>query len=122
MKKGKTWLISENARKPIDKRKLKEKVKVEISYMRAEDMKQADREGLNDIYRTSEVLKNLRLSREALSNYEEIGLIQPQRSEFSQYREFDFYDVARLLAIDFYKKCGFSASGIKEMLLQKGPL
>lgn len=122
VKKGKTWLIPENARKPIDKRKLKEKVKVEIPYMQAEDMKQADREGLNDIYRTSEVLKNLGLSREALRYYEEIGLIQPKRSEFSQYREFDFYDVSRLLAIDFYKKRGFSASGIKEMLLQKEPL
>lgn len=121
VKKGKTWLVPENARKPIDKRKSKEKVKVEIPYMQVEDMKQADVEGLNDIYRTSEVMKNLGLSREALRYYEEIGLIQPRRSKFSQYREFDFYDVSRLLAIDFYKKRGFSASGIKEMFTQKEP-
>lgn len=122
VKKGKTWLVPENARKPIDKRRSKEKVKVEIPYMQAEDMKQADREGLNDRYRTGEVLENLGLSRETLRYYEEIGLIQPRRSKFSQYREFDFYDVSRLLAIDFYKKRGFSASSIKEMLLQKEPL
>ncbi len=82
-------------------------------------MKQADREGLNVIYRTSEVLENLGLSRETLRYYEEIGLIKPKRRQSSQYREFDFYDVSRLMAIDFYKKRGFSVSDIKEMLLQK---
>ena len=122
VKKGKTWLIPENARKPIDKRKSKEKVKVEIPHMQVEDMEQAERDGLNDIYRTSEVLENLGLSRDTLRYYEEIGLIQPKRSKFSQYREFDFFDVSRLLAIDFYKKRGFSTSDIKEILLPKESL
>ena len=119
VKKGKTWLIPEDARKPMDRRKSKEKMKIDIPHMQVEEMKQADKEGFNVIYRTSEILKNLGLSREALRYYEEIGLIRPKRSKYSQYREFDFYDVSRLMAIDFYKKRGFSASNIKEMLLNK---
>lgn len=122
VKKGKTWLIPVDAKKPMDKRKSKEKRKMEIPYMQVEEMKQADREGLNDSYHTSEVLENLGLSREALRYYEEIGLIQPKRSKYSQYREFDFFDVSRLLAIDFYKKRGFSTSNIKELFQQKEPL
>lgn len=119
IKKGKTWLVPENANKPLDKRMLKENDMVEIPYMHSEDMKRAVKEGINDIYQTREVLENLSMSRETLRYYEEIGLIQPRRSQFNQYREFDFYDISRLLAIDFYKKRGFSASGIKERLMQK---
>ena len=103
----------------MDKRKSEEKVKKGITHMQVEEMKQADREGLNVIYRTSEILENLGLSRETLRYYEEIGLIKPKRRQSSLYREFDFYDVSRLMAIDFYKKRGFSVSDIKEMLLQK---
>ena len=119
LKKGKTWLIPEDARKPMDRRTSKEKTKIDIPYMQIAEMRQADREGLDVIYRTSEVLNNLALSRETLRYYEEIGLIRPKRSKFSQYREFDFMDVSRLMAIDFYKKRGFSAGDIKEKLLQK---
>lgn len=121
VKKGKIWLIPENVKKPIDKRRLKEKLKTEIPYIRMEDMDQAEHEGLNDIYRTSEVLENIGLSRESLRYYEEIGLIRPKRNKYSQYRKFDFFDVSHLLAIDFYKKRGFSASSIKELSLQKDP-
>lgn len=86
----------EEVRKPMDRRKSKGKMKIDTSQTRLEEMKQADREGLNAIYRTSEVVENLGLSRETLRYYEEIGLIKPKRRQSSQYREFDFYDVSRL--------------------------
>ncbi len=119
VKKGKTWLIPEGAFRPADKRRVKEKRKIEIPSTMPEDINQMEKAGLNDIYRTSEVMENLGVSRELLRYYEEIGLIQPKRNRISQYREFDFYDVSRLLAIDFYKKRGFSASEIKELSMEK---
>lgn len=91
VKKGKTWLIPENAKKPADRRRTKEKLKMELPYMQAEDINQADRERVKDIYKISDVMENLGLSRESLRYYEEIGLIQPKRSKYSQYREYDFF-------------------------------
>ena len=56
------------------------------------------------------------LPRETLRYYEEIGLIKPKRGQYSRYREFDLFDMSRLMAIDFYKKRGFSPVAIKGML------
>ena len=70
----------------------------------------------NAVYHTSEVYHHLGFTRETLRYYEEIGLIKPKRDPFSQYREFGFYDMSHLMAIDFYRKRGFTPVEIKNLL------
>ncbi len=118
IKKGKTWLLLAHAEKPGDNRFSKNKMVVgdnpelqgalqKINSMDSDN---------NSIYRTNDLYKNLGLTRETLRYYEEIGLIAPGRNQSSQYREFTFDDVSRLMAIDFYKKRGFSPLEIKELI------
>ena len=68
---------------------------------------QPDIDYMENRYHTKEVSRNLGFTRETLRYYEELGLIRPQRGENGQYREFDFFDISRLMAIDFYKKRGY---------------
>lgn len=67
------------------------------------------------IYHASDIFDNLGLTRETLRYYEEIGLIKPKRNKYSQYREFDLYDMSRLLMIDFFKKRGFDTTEIRDL-------
>lgn len=77
---------------------------------------QPDIDYMENRYHTKEVSRNLGFTRETLRYYEELGLIRPQRGENGQYREFDFFDISRLMAIDFYKKRGFSPLEIKKLM------
>ena len=66
------------------------------------------------------MFRHLGFTRETLRYYEEIGLLSPKRSQGSQYREFDLYDMSRLMSIDFYKKRGFSPVEMKGLLKETG--
>lgn len=113
VKKGKVWLIPADAEKPADRRCSRQK------RQNGDDTSAEPYDG-NDtaddtVYNTSDVYHSLGLTRETLRYYEKIGLISPGRSESSQYREFDLYDMSRLLAIDFFRKRGFNAAEIREL-------
>lgn len=118
MKKGKTWLLPAHAEKPVDNRFSKNKmVVVENSELQGELQKINSMDSNNNaVYRANDLYKNLGLTRETLRYYEKIGLIAPERSDSSQYREFTFDDISRLMSIDFYKKRGFAPLEIKELM------
>lgn len=118
MKKGKTWLIPAHAEKPVDNRLSKNKIVVgDNPELQGELYKINRMDSENDaVYRANDLYKNLGLTRETLRYYEEIGLIAPMRNQLSQYREFTFEDVSRLMSIDFYKKRGFTPLEIKGLM------
>lgn len=118
VKKGKVWFIPADAEKPVDKRYSKRKIKSVDSSLsgKIHSVGDIDIDNISTIYRTSDVYNNLGFSRETLRYYEEIGLIKPKRSKYSQYREFDFFDMSHLMAIDFFKKRGFATAEVKELL------
>lgn len=118
VKKGKVWFIPADAEKPVDKRYSKRKIKFLDSSLsgKTHNIGEVDTDNISTIYRTSDVYNNLGFSRETLRYYEEIGLIKPKRSKYSQYREFDFFDMSHLMAIDFFKKRGFATAEIRELL------
>ena len=121
LKKGKTWLLPAYAEKPIDNRFTKNKIVVEDNpelQGALNNINKMDTDN-NTIYRTNDLYKNLGLTRETLRYYEEMGLIMPERNQNSQYREFTFADVAHLMAIDFYKKRGFSPFEIQKLMQSK---
>lgn len=76
---------------------------------------------IDRLYRSGDVYKQFGLTRDTLRYYEEIGLIAPRRSEYSGYRTFDLYDMAHLMAIDFYKKRGFTPAETKSFLSAASP-
>ncbi|MDO4274192.1 MAG: MerR family transcriptional regulator [Eubacteriales bacterium] len=118
LKKGKTWLLPAHAEKPHDHRFSKNKMVIEDNPQlqgALQKINSMDSDN-NDIYFTNDVYKNLGLTRETLRYYEEIGLISPERNRISQYREFSFDDVSRLMTIDFYKKRGFTPLEIKKLM------
>jgi DNA-binding transcriptional MerR regulator len=124
VKKGKKWIIPVNSEKPVDKRYSKKKINIkENSELQGErqNINKTDIENITAIYRTSDIYKNLGLTREILRYYEEIGLINPKRNQDNQYREFDFFDISHLMAIDFYKKRGFRPLEIKELMKASKP-
>lgn len=112
IKKGKTWFIPKTCEKPIDLRYSKKRVNIQGGENKTVEI---DKEDLSTIYHTSDVFHDLGLTRETLRYYEKIGLIKPKRRQESQYREFDFYDMSHLMAIDFYKKRGFSSLEIRDL-------
>lgn len=121
IKKGKSWLVPVSAEKPMDKRHFKKTVKTKDGRIEKgnEDLFTTDNGRLGSasaVYHTKDVFRHLGFTREALRYYEEIGLLSPKRSQGSQYREFDLYDMSRLMSIDFYKKRGFSPVEMKELL------
>lgn len=69
-------------------------------------------------YRTSQLLKILGVSRDALRYYEEKGIVKPDHDETNHYRQYDDYDIYTLLVTDFYKKRNLSMKEIRE--LQEG--
>lgn len=75
-----------------------------------------DADNSSTIYHANDLYKNLRLTRETLRYYEDIGLITPERNRSSQYREFTFSDVSHLMSIDFYRKRGFTPLEIREIM------
>ncbi len=117
VKKGKTWFIPSYAEKPADKRHLKKKVKTAAdNIMQTELVAEMEKTDTDAVYHTRDVSHHLGFTRETLRYYEEIGLISPKREKYSQYREFDFYDMSHLMAIDFYRKRGFTPIQIKNLL------
>lgn len=119
IKKGKTWLIPVNAEKPVDKRSSRKKRKTCNSEEQI-SINKKDVDNLETIYHANDVYKNLGLTRETLRYYEEIGLINPKRNPDSQYRNFDFFDISHIMAIDFFKKRGFSSLEVKELMNMAG--
>lgn len=119
VKKGKTWFIPVDAEKPIDKRYSRKIInsKESSSFTDKFSVDECDADIISTVYHTKDIFEYLGLSRETLRYYEEIGLIKPQRNLYSNYREFDLYDMSRLMSIDFYKKRGFSPIEIKDLLL-----
>lgn len=115
VKKGKTWFVPAHSEKPADRRCSKKKINtadnITIKPKAINEIEKTDA-----IYHTGEVYNHLGFSRETLRYYEEIGLISPKREKYSQYREFGFYDMSHLMAIDFYKKRGFTPIQIKKLL------
>ena len=108
--RGKTWLIPAHAEKPSDHRYRKNKMMVQDNpelQGALQSINKLDSDN-STVYRAKDLYQNLGLTRETLRYYEEIGLIAPERNQSSQYREFTFEDVSRLMSIDFYKKRGFS--------------
>ena len=112
-KKGKTWLIPASAEKPLDQRYKKQTVKTIVPAGQGGSLESI---GEAETYHTTDVYQTLGLTRETLRYYEDVGLIQPKRSSQSQYREFDLYDMSRLMSIDFFRKRGFSPVEIRELL------
>ena len=112
VKKGKVWLVPASADKPFDRRISKKNVLV----TELNENSISDADDLSEIYHVKDVYENLGLSRETLRYYEEIGLISTKRNSESQYREFDFLDISHLMAIDFYKKRGFTPLEIKKLM------
>lgn len=113
IKKGGAWLVPAGTEKPFDKRRSRQKAVVK----EAENLDITENDSLSAVFRTGNVYRSLGLTRETLRYYEEIGLIEPKRSPYSQYREFDVYDISRLMAIDFFKKRGFTPSEIHDSLI-----
>jgi DNA-binding transcriptional MerR regulator len=119
VKKGKVWLIPAGSEKPSDKRFSKTKIAIQEDSDLQGDLQRinkADVDNSSIIYHANELYKNLNITRDTLRYYEEIGLILPERNEKSQYREFTFSDISHLMAIDFYRKRGFSPFEIKKLM------
>lgn len=119
VKKGKTWLVPRNAERPVDNRFIKKRIPAHYSEnlkRTQENIYEKDMENMENIYHARDIYENLGLTRETLRYYEEIGLINPKRDPDSQYRNFDFFDISHLMAIDFFKKRGFSALEVKELM------
>ena len=117
IKKGKTWFIPSHAGKPADRRYSRKKVRPAAdNIMQTEPITEIEKTGTDAIYHTRDVFHHLGFTRETLRYYEETGLISPKREKYSQYREFDFYDMSRLMTIDFYRKRGFTPVQIKNLL------
>lgn len=119
VKKGKVWLIPADAEKPADRRYSTKAVESAVDRETGGEpysISEAEQEGIAAIYHTGDVYHHLGLTRETLRYYEDIGLIKPKRGRYSQYREFDFFDMSHLMAIDFYRKRGFTPVEIKSIM------
>ena len=115
IKKGKTWLIPLGAKKPLDKRQkiIKEPVESIISAVDG-DINQIDIRKAADRYYIQELNDFIGVTREGIRYCERLGLIRPMRELTNNYRTFNGFDVFRLMAIDFYRKRGFSNPEIKD--------
>ena len=117
VKKGKTWFVPADSPKPLDKRYSRDTIKAKEDRIVGDTLAADAVESA--VYHTKDISEHLGLTRETLRYYEEIGLIKPKRGQYSRYREFDLFDMSRLMAIDFYKKRGFSSVAIRGMLEAK---
>ncbi|GAJ99825.1 MerR family transcriptional regulator [Geomicrobium sp. JCM 19055] len=70
------------------------------------------------IYKTSDLLEMIDVSRDALRYYEKQGILNPRHNEQNNYRQYTDKDIYRLLVTDFYKKRNLSLKEIKT--LQQG--
>ncbi len=124
VKKAKAWLIPARAEKPADKRFSRNRIVIPDNRNLQGDLQkinQTDIDNSSIVYHANDLYKNLSLTRETLRYYEEIGLIAPARNRNSQYREFTFSDVSRLMAIDFFKKRGFTPLEIRDLTQTETP-
>lgn len=116
VKRGKTWLIPASAEKPADKRRKKKVMKLTDRNVQSKHIHETEKADIKAVYHTRDVYHHLGFTRETLRYYEEMGLIRPRRDRYSQYREFGFYDMSHLMAIDFYRKRGFTPVQMKKLL------
>jgi len=119
VKKGKIWFIPENTEKPADKRASKNRIVIQDNSSLQGDFElinKPDNDNNSVMYHVNDLYKNLNITRDTLRYYEEIGLVTPGRDRNSQYREFTFTDVYRLMSIDFYRKRGFTPLEIKKLM------
>lgn len=108
IKKGRFWLIPSTAEKPEDKRYSKGNVNIEKKN-KFEKYDEQVKTYMMESYTSSDVYKNLGLTRDTIRYYEKLGLLKLKRNEYSSYRIFDYEDIALLMAIDFFRKRGFTA-------------
>lgn len=66
-------------------------------------------------YLVNELASITGMTRDTLRYYEQQGLIQPKKNQYNNYREFEFNDIYRLMAIDFYRKRDFSIKEIRDL-------
>lgn len=78
------------------------------------DVNQVNIRKASDRYHIQEINDFIGVTREGIRYYERLGLIQPMREHANNYRTFNGFDVFRLMAIDFYRKRGFSNPKIKD--------
>lgn len=122
IKKGKTWLIPINAKKPFDRRKhVRQNQEDTIIPSINGNINELDIATFNNRYRVQEVNDFIGVTREGIRYYEKLGLIQSTRDEENNYRTFGGYDIFHLMAIDFYHKRGFSNQEIKELFQITNP-
>ena len=114
VKKGKTWFVPADSQKLLDKRYSRDPIKAKEDRIVGDTLAADAAESA--VHHTKDIFEHLGITRETLRYYEKIGLIKPKRGQYSRYREFDLFDMSRLVAIDFYKKRGFSPVAIKGML------
>ncbi len=117
VKKGKTWFVPADSPKPLDKRYSRDTIKAKEDRIVGDTLAADAVESA--VHHTKDIFEHLGITRETLRYYEKIGLIKPKRGQYSRYREFDLFDMSRLMAIDFYKKRGFSSVAIRGMLEAK---
>ena len=115
VKKGRFWLIPSTAEKPEDKRYSKGNADI-VKNHKFEKYDEQVKNYMSESYSSSDVYKNLGLTRDAIRYYEKTGLLKLKRDEDSSYRVFDYEDIAQLMAIEFFKKRGFTAIEIREIM------
>ncbi|MFV0395072.1 MAG: MerR family transcriptional regulator [Coprobacillaceae bacterium] len=118
IKKGKTWLIPIDASPPTDGRvkinivNIKEDASLQKDFI---DINKYENDNESITYHSSTMQRNMGFTRAALRYYEDLELINPNRKEDSSYRAFDMKDISQLLAIDFFRKRGFTPLEIKDI-------
>ena len=63
-----------------------------------------------------EVAKIAKVSVRTLQYYDKIGLLEPTRNKWNDYREYSENDISKLQQICFFKTCGFSLAEIGTLI------
>jgi len=69
--------------------------------------------------KTNEVMKETGLTKKAIYYYEEVGLINPKKEEYSNYRLYTRGDIKRLIVINALRKLDFSIKDIQLILTEE---
>lgn len=67
-------------------------------------------------YTVGQMAKSMGVSAQTLRHYEEMGLVESQRNEQNQYREFSMRDNKILMQTGLYRSMGFSLKEIRSLL------
>ena len=66
-------------------------------------------------YRTSQLLRILGVSRDALRYYEGQEIVKPNQNEANNYRQYDDADIYALMVADFYKKRNLTMKEVRKL-------